>query len=360
MDQQPTLKSRLSVLNDPRTTDYTMEIRKVIFNDRQSHIPDDYIAIIEDEKNSKLLRFTAYYALFTQYRRFEQRFFLFGLVEKYTGLFPEDEYKYLCEIVRSQFYKFKFLDTASKNYYKQALEHGKLAIDCYGILSDNIGCFNNYADIVLDGVGHKGIVSDKDIEDALQYVDRAIYILEQEQKKTPYSQYYFRKSKLLLCQKKYDEAKRNIALAISYAKPDDKASLIKIANYHNTQLEIKTEEALDIVDTNVEDSLKKYKDIQVQMEQQQVRYIEVLGFFASTIALITGSVSITMNFSDFNVASGLIIVLSGCLILAYVSLKLLFSGEIKFYKMILMVIGALLIIALGYCIGNRFLLTWIS
>ena len=177
MDQQPTLKSRLSVLNDPRTTDYTMEIRKVIFNDRQSHIPDDYIAIIEDEKNSKLLRFTAYYALFTQYRRFEQRFFLFELVEKYTGLFPEDEYKYLCEIVRSQFYKFKFLDMASKNYYKQALEHGKLAIDCYGILSDNIGCFNNYADIVLDGVGHKGIVSDKDIDDALQYVDRAIYIL---------------------------------------------------------------------------------------------------------------------------------------------------------------------------------------
>ena len=125
-------------------------------------------------------------------------------------------------------------------------------------------------------------------------------------------------------------------------------------------MEIKPEEALDIVDTNVEDSLKKYKDIQVQMEQQQVRYIEVLGFFASTIALITGSVSITMNFSDFNVASGLIIVLAGCLILAYVSLKLLFSGEIKFYKMILMVIGALLIIALGYCIGNRFLLTWIS
>lgn len=360
MSQHLTLKSKLSTLDNPRTTDYTMEIRKVIFNDHESRIPDDYIEIIEDTQNSKLLRFTAYYSLFTQYRRFEQRFFLFELIEKYTALFSEDEYKYLCEIVWSQFYKFKFLDTASKSYYKQALEHGKLAIDCYGILSENIGCFNNYADIVLDGLSYKGVVSDEDIENALQYVDRSIYILEREQNKPPNSQYYFRKSKLLSCQKKYDEAKRNIALAISYAKPDDKESLIRIANYHNTQLEIKTEETLNIVDTNVDDSLKKYKDIQTQMEQQQVRYIEVLGFFASTIALITGSVSITMNFSDFNVACGLIIVLAGCLILAYISLKLLFSGKLELYKMILMVISALLVISLGYCIGNGFLLTWLS
>ena len=360
MPQQPTLKSRLSALNDPRTTDYTMEIRKIIFNDHQSCIPDDYIAIIEDIKNSKLLRFNAYYALFTQYRRFEQRFFLFELIENYTKQFQEDEYKYLCEIVWSQFYKFKFLDTASKSYYKRALEHGKLAIDCYGILSDNIGCFNNYADIVLDGLSHNGIVSDEDIEDALQYVERSIYILEREQKKQPNPQYYFRKAKLLSCQKKYDEAKQNIALAISYSKPDDKESLIRIANYHNTQLEIKTEEALNIVDTNVDDSLKKYKGIQTQMEQQQVRYIEVLGFFASTIALITGSVSITMNFSDFNIACGLIIVLAGCLMLAYTVLKLLFSGGLKLYKMILTIVGALLIIFLGYCIGNGLLLTWIS
>lgn len=355
MSRQSILKSRLSALDNPRSTDYTMEIRKVIFNDCQSRIPDDYIAIIEDVKNNKLLRFTAYYSLFTQYRRFEQRFYLFELIEKYTGLFPEDEYKYLCEIVWSQFYKFKFLDTADRSYYKQALEHGKVAIDCYGLLSDNIGCFNNYADIVLDGLSHKGVVSDKDIENALQYVDRSIYILEREQSKSPNSEYYFRKSKLLSCQKKYEEAKKNIALAISYAKPDDKDSLIRIANYHNTQLEIKTEEALNIVDTNVDESLKKYKDIQVQMEQQQVRYIEVLGFFASTIALITGTVSIAMTFSDFNVACGLIIVLAGCLVQAYISLKLLFSGEFKLYKMILMVISVLLIISLGYCIGNGFL-----
>ena len=359
MSKQSTLKSRLSALNNPRTTDYTMEIRKVIFNDHQSHIPDDYIAIIEDTKNSKILRFSAYYSLFTQYRRFEQRFFLFELIEKYMGLFQEDEYKYLCEIIWSQFYKFKFLDTAGKSYYKQALKHGKLAIDCYRILSDNIGCFNNYADIVLDGLSHNGVVSDEDIENAIQYVDRAIYILEQEHNKPPNSQYYFRKSKLLSCQKKYDEAKRNIALAISYSKPDDKDSLIRIANYHNTQLEIKTKEALNIVDINVEDFLKKYKDIQAQIEQQQIRYIEILGFFASTIALIMSSVSIVINFSDFNVACGLIIVLAGCLTLAYTLLKLLFSGKFKLYKMILIVISGIVIIFFGYCIGNKFLLTWI-
>lgn len=355
-----TLKNKLAKLNNPQDADYTLSIRQIIFNDTQSKIPSDYLNIIEDPENNILIRFAAFYSLFTQYRRFEQRFNLFDLVDKYIILFSDDKFKYLCEIVWSQYYKFKCLDSANKEFYRQAISHSEQAIKCYGILSNNIGCFNNFADIVLESLAIKNLVSDRDVVYALQYIDRSIYILEIERKELPNPQYYYRKAKLLSFQKKYEEAKKAIALAISYSKPDDKESLIRIANYHNTQLEIKTEEALNIVDLSVNESITKYKDLQKQMDQQQIRYIEILGFFASTIALITGSISLTMNFTEFNMACGLIISLTGCLIMAYISLKILFSSQVDMPKTIFLFMLSLSIIAIGYLIGNGFVLTWID
>lgn len=354
------LKSKLAALKDPQEADYTISIRQIIFNDTQSKIPDDYIEIIENQKNTIVIRFSAFYALFTQYRRFEQRFRLFELVDKYSSLFNEEKFRYLCEIVWSQYYKFKFLDSANKEHYRHAIERCEQAIRCYGTLSNNIGCFNNFADIVLDGLSANNVVSNRDVSDALQYVERSIYIQEVERGNEPNPQYYYRKAKLLSFQKQYDEAKKAIALAISYSKPDDKDSLIRIANYHNTQLEIKTEEALSIIDINVDESIARYKDVQKQMDQQQVRYIEILGFFATTIALITGSASITINFIEFNTACALIIILAGCLILAYTVLKTLFSTQQSIVKTIFSCLLCGGIIVLGYLIGNGFILSWFN
>lgn len=346
------LKKRLSSLKNPQDASYTIKIRKIIFNDTQSKIPDDYFAIIDDDKNDKVLRFTAFYCLFTQYRRFEQRYFLFELIDKYIKLFDEEKYIYLCEIIWSQYYKFKFMDTANKDLYNQSIEHGEKAIDCYATNSDNIGCFNNYADIVLDGLAYKNMVSKEDVSNAIQYVDRSIYIQEIERKLSPNPQYYYRKAKLLAEQKKYSEAKKMIALAISYSKPDDKDSLIRIANYHNTQLEIKTDEALNLVDSNVNISIEQYKNIQKELEQQQVKYVEILGFFAATIALLTSSISIVLNFSNFNAACGLIIVLSGCLVMTYAILKILFSEKVGRIKIIAICFIAFTVVTLGFFIGN--------
>lgn len=349
------LKSKLSSLDNPQDTSYTIEIRKIIFNDTESKIPDDYLEIIDDDKNRKTLRFGAFYCLFTQYRRFEQRYFLFELIDKYIKLFNEEEYKYLCEIIWSQYYKFKFIDAANKDLYNQAIKHAKKAIDYYATNSDNIGCFNNYADIVLDSLIYKNIVSEEDVSNAIQYVDRSIYIQEIERRLYPNPQYYYRKARLLVIQKKYDEAKKMIALAISYSKPDDKDSLIRIASYHNMQLEIKTDETLNLIDSNVAVSMEQYQNIKAQLEQQQVRYIEILGFFASTIALLTGSISIVLNFSDFNAACGLIIVLSGCLVMAYAILKILFSEKVGIARMIAICLIVIIVIAFGYLIGNKVL-----
>jgi len=347
-----TLEEKLAALNNPRDIYYTSKIREIIFGDTEFNIPEDYLLIVDNGHNNTELRFSAFYCLFTQFRRFEQRYFLFELVEKYMNLFDEEKYKYLCEIIWSQYYKFKFMDTAHKDMYKNALEHAKKAIACYATLSDNIGCFNNYADIVLDAHIYKDIVSKEDVAEALKYVNHSIYIQETERKLSPNPQYYYRKAKLLSIQKKYDEAKKMIAYAISYSKPDDRDALIRIANYHNTQLEIETEEALSLVDENVEESMEQYKIIMKQMEQQQVRYIEILGFFASVIALLIGTISIALAFDNFNSASGLLIVLSGSLMMAYSVLKILFSGQVGKFRILSICLLSLVLMILGILLGN--------
>lgn len=348
------LKDKLAKLESPHDKDYTLSIRNIIFNDTQSVIPTDYLNIIEDSKNEISIRFAAFYCLFTQYRRFEQRFSLFNLVDKYIKIFSDNQFKYLCEIIWSQYYKFKCLDSTNVEFYRQAINHSEQAIEYYGILSNNIGCFNNYADIVLENLTINNLVHAHDVIKALHYVDRAIYILEIERKESPNPQYYYRKAKLLSFQKKFEEAKKAIALAISYSKPDDKESLIRISNYHNTQLEIKTEEALNIVDLTVNESITKYKKLQNQMDKQQIRYIEILGFFSTIIALITASISFNINFADFNMACGLVICLSGCLTTSYIVLKILFSSQIEIYKIIFLLILSLSVFTIGYLIGNGF------
>lgn len=346
------LQNELSKYNNPKDADYTIRLKTIIFNDKNSKIPDDYFAIIDNVNKDKQLRFSAFYCLFTQYRRFEQRYNLFRLVDKYISLFDEEIYEYLREIIWSQYYKFKFLDTSNKEFYLKAICHGEKAIECYSLKSDNIGCFNNFADIVLDGLTYKNIVSDTDVCNAVQYVERAIYIHEEERKRTPYSRYYCSKAKLLAYQEKYEDAKKMIALAISYERTDEKDSLIRISNYHNIQLEIKTGETLKLVDSNVAESYEGYKKIQGQLEQQQVKYIEILGFFATTMALIIGSISITLNSSDFSVSCGLIVVLAGCLILTYTILKILFSTKVGIIKSIVTCFISSIILILGYLIGK--------
>lgn len=349
------LKQELSKYKNPKDADYTVKLKSIIFNDKSSKIPDDYLAIIKESKNSKILRFASFYCLFTQYRRFEQRYQLFELVDKYIVLFNEEIYEYLREIVWSQYYKFKYLDTANKAFYSQAILHGHKAIQDYGVKSNNIGCFNNFAEIVLDGLTHTGIVSDQDITNAIQYVDRAIYIQEVERQRVPYSRYYCSKARLLAYQGNYDEARKMIAQAISYENTDEKDSLIRIAHYHNVQLEIKTSQSLKLVDENVADSQERYAKIKNHLDQQQVKYIEILGFFASTIALITGSIGIVLNVSDFSSACGLIICLAGCLTLSYCILKFLFSSQVEIWRTMFSLIFSLLLLCIGFLIGKGFI-----
>ncbi|MCM1263575.1 MAG: hypothetical protein NC313_12750 [Butyrivibrio sp.] len=348
------LVNKLSQLSDPTSADYTSSLRKIAFNELDIIKNDEYFAILNNSDNNKTLRFSAFYCLFIQYRRFEQRYELFELVESKISIFEKvDKLSYLYDIVMSQYNKFKCLDTLKKSYYKEAVKYANKAINEYSRKkSYNIGCFNNYADIVLDVLAIDGIVEDKDISCALKNVDMAIHIHEKERNCQPYANYYCSKARLFAYQKQYEMAKKMITLAISYERTDQKDSLIRLSNYHDIKLEIKTKESLEILETNISEANEKYNHIQNQLNGQQTKYIEILSFFAATIALIMGSISISLSGINFLIASSLIMVLSGCLILSYIVLVFLFSHQSEWGKLFVSSFFSITLIVIGILIGK--------
>ena len=349
-----TLVDKLSQVSDPTSENYTNKLRKIVFNESNTTNDEEYFIILNNNNNNITLRFSAFYCLFTQYRRFEQRYDLLDLVEQNIDMFKNiKELSYLCDIVLSQYNKFKCLDTLKKQYYKGALKYADQAINEYNLQnSHNIGCFNNYADIVLDLLPLDDIVEDKDVYRALKYVDSAIHIHEEERNLQPYANYYCSKARLFAHQGQYEMARKMISLAISYERTDQRDSLIRLSNYHNIQLEIKTKEALETLETNISEANEKYANISNQIDGQQTKYIEILSFFAAIIALIMGSISITLSCTDFSMACALILILSGCLILAYVVLKCLFSIQKGWGKIGISCLFSILLIVAGILIGK--------
>lgn len=280
------LKSRLSQYKNPASRDFTSNLRKIVFDDAISHPVSDYYTLIEDTTNEIVLRFSAFYCIFTQWRRFEHRYHLFDLVERYLPIFDCDILSYLNNIVLSQYHKFKFLDSLNRTHFIKSIEYAEKAIQLYDNgKSENIGCFNNYADIVLDSISVTE-VSDDQISVTIRNVDRAIYIQERERSLPPYANYYCSKARLYAYQGNYSDAKKMISLAIAYERTDQRDSLIRISNYHNIQLEIKTNETLSLIDAKVSSTTEHFENLRNQLEQQQSRYIEILGFFCNNHSII--------------------------------------------------------------------------
>ena len=87
------------------------------------------------------------------------------------------------------------------------------------------------------------------------------------------------------------------------------------------------------------------------MNDEQIKYIEILGFFATIIALFIGSISMTITYSDFSTAAALILVLAGVLCFSYIILLMIFSEKMEKKRIFISMVTALLLIGLGVIIG---------
>lgn len=348
------LLNRLTESSIQESENYISYLRSIVFDDVHQYSDDSYVEILNTKNYKRVVRFAAFYCLFTRYRRFDQRDKLIILVEKYLDNFKNDEeVAYLYHVAYSQYYKNKFIELDDAQLYHKAKACAKNALKLYwaGKFKD-IGCFNNYVDIVLSGTRVEGLVTRNDISVCFKYLDNAIDI-RRERNLEPYANYYCSKARLYAWTKDYKNAKEMMEKAISCERTDRRDSFIRIANYHNIQLEIQTDESIELLESKMSDVMGEYNEVKKRIERQQTRYIEMLSFFSAVIALIMSSITITLGANSFSEASALILILSGGLIMGYSILKYLFSEELSPRKFGICLLLSFCMIVIGYLIGIK-------
>ena len=338
-----------------KESNYTINLKKAIFQCSENEIKNSFYNIINDENNEIGIRFGAYYALFTYYRRFEMQYELIKLYDKYGKDFNSFM---LNNVVVSQYNKLKYLHENDaqkrKELFLESLKYGQIAID--KLSGYNIGVYNNYAELVIAGLEKEdNLVKNYYIDKAIKYVNKAINIREKRRKQKPYSTYYCSLARLYEYKKNYSKALSYISKAISFEGTEDKDSLIRIGHYNNIQLEIKMKELLNKSNQQMEIINKRSEDVVQQINSMQKKYIELLAFFSSIIALIVTSVNIVLNANGYYQIAGLLMILASVMILAFIVLKFLINlneGKKEIVRIVIAFVIASLLMILGLVIGK--------
>ena len=345
---------KLSFENDSL---YTIKLRDLVINCSINQLQETYLPIICNKKYNKKVRFAAYYSVFIFYRRFEHHSLLYELVEMYSDQF--DKYK-LNSVVLSQYYKFKFLDTSDDFAIESAIKYAKLAVDN---LNDNAGVLQNYAELVACALEVESSIGKEHLIEAIKCIDKAMLLLKN------YPKHYCTKGRLVSWTGDYDTAKQYIRRAIDLESSDNKDSLIRIAQYNDYYIDIKTREVINKMSNHLvdaertiyelsESNKENSKEIFAKLDVMQTKYLEQLAFFTGIIALILSVIEIVSSFSDFNEVAGIIMIMGGVLILCFGVLRCLITfhqDKIGWKRGFCIFFFSFILICLGYGIGNGYL-----
>lgn len=350
------LITRLKQLDSEKDPLYTIKLKEIVINCTISELKNVYLPIINNKKRkyNKNVRFAAYYSMFIFYRRYEHHTMLYDLVERYSDEF--NEYR-LNNVVLSQYYKFKFLDANDSFAIENAIKYAKVAV---ADLNENSGVLQNYAELVASALEADEDIGKQNLAEALKCIDKAMILLHD------YPKHNCTKGRLLSWTGDYDTAKRYLRRAIDLESSDDKDSMIRISQYNDYHMDIKTREMVGKVSQHIVEAEKTMNEINVKMKENaeeiferldvmQTKYLEMLAFFSGIMALILSVMQIMSGFSNFNYAVGLVMVMGGVLIFSFGFLRCLFTfhnNEINWKLYFGVFFFAFLLICVGYYIGN--------
>lgn len=352
--QKNELEKRLRKIDNEKDPLFTVKLRDLVIDCSGNDITQEYFPILDNNNNSIKLRFSAFYAIFIYYRRYEHHSLLYTLVDKYSNVFSSFQ---LNDVVLSQYYKFKFLEANDEFSITNAIKFAKRAAEN---LNDNAGVLQNFAELVASALEAGREENREYLVEAIQCMDKAILIFHN------YPKHYCTKGRLLSWTGDFDSAKKYIRKAIDLENTDSRDSLIRISQYNDYYIDIKTRESIEKLAMHLSDAqetineLNKYTQqnsnkIFDKLDTMQARYLELLAFFSAVIALILTSVNLVNNYEDFNAVAGLIMVMGGVLIIGFCVLRCLIifnKDNISWKRYLCIFCVAVLLIGLGYCLGN--------
>ena len=352
--QKKELKKKLCKIDNEEDPLFTIKLRDIVIDCSSEDITQEFFLFLDNNNNSIKLRFAAFYAIYIYYRRYEHHSLLFSLVDKYSNIFNEFQ---LNDVVLSQYYRLKFLETNDEFAIINAIKFAKRAAEN---LNDNAGVLQNFAGMVASALEAGREESKEYLMEAIQCMDKAILVFHD------YPKHYCTKGRLLSWTGDYESAKKYIRKAIDLESTDSRDSLLRISQYNDYYIDIKMRESLEklsahLLDAQVtmnrinEYTQKNSSKIFEKLDTMQARYLELLAFFSAVIALILTSVNLVNNYEDFNAVAGLIMVMGGVLIIGFCALRCLIifnKDNISWKRYLSVFCVAVLLIGLGYCLGN--------
>lgn len=336
-DAELEMSCLLPYIPDDKTTAFTQKIKKYL--KKKNTLEDSiYIDFMESRSEDIMLRFKAYYILFTFHHDQKNVSKCKYLVDNFKddfSCFP------LWHYTNSQ---IRYQEERDKDNpdMTEALVSAKKCIEIYKsderYNSNYPGIYHNFCELVF----YASELGDKEsfqanLELAKEYIEVAKNI------NPKYAKYYYTQGRLLMAQcryetpevssKIYDRAERLFNRAIDMEDSSRDGYAIKIVDYETALLRCKTERRLKDIDMalveakenqaknieiqkKTENLVKDSKTLKEELESQKKETLELLGFFSGIISLIVVTVQVVLNL-DMVSAAVIMLLFLGTMILAF-------------------------------------------
>lgn len=154
----------------------------------------------------------------------------------------------------------------------------------------------------------------------------AIKAIAQDDK---YAKYYCTHGRLLALCGEYEEAIKNVNLAISYEKNTRTDYSIRIGQYSSYYQQFRAQQKLKIQEEAMAEQMKEMKlAMEAQEKESLAKNMEFLGLFSGIVSFTIGSLTITGAIAEQSIkhAAGLIVVLMGALMCVFAAFGMILHG----------------------------------
>lgn len=293
---------------------------------------DETIVNREMNESQGYILFSSFFLLCIYSRRMKNYTVYSKLINDY-GLYFEEQPLY--PHILSQYHK----NFHSPDHMKWTIEYaGEAVLNT----PNHIGVLHNYAEAIVTA-------KENNLEIAESLWEDAQLKMAQVAKHNLYARFHCTRGRLLALLGKYSEAKQAIHEAIDQEVSTSKDYTIRVNEFQSHLMRIQTMETAKSILTKLENTQKEFesskKEMQDSMEKLQKDNLQFLGFFVAIISLTIGSLNIIGD-KTFIETALLILILTGSIILGYLSLGFIFYTRTtnKYSQIIVLCIGSLFII----------------
>lgn len=220
---------KLRKIGNEDTYNFNILLREMVITASREEVEEYILPIIESNESADI-RFLAFYAVYTFYRRLSYTKDLEELVIKYGEQFSN--YKF-CNVVYSQFYRHLYEKSGNIDDLKQSVEYAKRSFE---LIEGNSGVCITYAQAISMALEKSKRKFKKYLPSAMRAVEKSIEL------KPNYPKSLYTQGVLMGYEGNYLQGIANIEKAIGLEDMEKKDSFIRVIEYKTAISDLKNKQ----------------------------------------------------------------------------------------------------------------------